>query len=55
MARWRLQHGGREERYCMAVNIECCRTECSEVNGQCEVTGGIAIGDSVLGRGLDID
>ncbi len=39
----------------LTVNIECCRTECSEVNGQCEVTGGITIGDSVLGRGLDID
>ena len=39
----------------LTVNIECCRTECSEVNGQCEVTSGITIVDSILGRGLDID
>ena len=39
----------------LTVNIECCRTECSEVNGQCEVTSGIRNGDSVLERGLDID
>ena len=39
----------------LTVIIECCGAKGSEVNEQCEVTSGIASGDSVLGRGLDID
>ena len=31
----------------LTVYIECCRTECSEVNGQYEVTSRIANGDII--------
>jgi hypothetical protein len=38
----------------LIVNIECCRAECGEVNGQCEVTSRITNGESVLEMELDI-
>jgi hypothetical protein len=31
----------------LSVNIECCRTKCSEVKKQYEVTSGIANGDGI--------
>jgi hypothetical protein len=39
----------------LIVNIECCRTECSEVNEQCEVRCRITNGEFVLEMELDID
>jgi hypothetical protein len=39
----------------LIVNIECCRTECGEVNEQCKVTSRITDGESVLEMELDID
>jgi hypothetical protein len=54
-AKWRLHHGGGKNVIMLTVNIECCRTECVEVNGRCEVTSRITNGESILGMELDID
>jgi len=39
----------------MELNIECNRTECSEVNIQFELTGSIRIRDIILEVELDIE
>jgi hypothetical protein len=39
----------------LIVNIKCCRTECSEVNEQCEVTSRITNIDCILETDLDFD